>query len=93
VVEGVDGQRLRQAEGIGVALGVVGRVVQVIQVEVGQDVGRLLEGGHVRAGGRPVQGQGEAAAAAAVEGDGRRPLLVQGQIPGRQPAPVPARSG
>src|SRR4029453_2823580 len=89
VVEGVGGQRLGQVERLGVALGVVGHVVQVEQVEVGQDVGRLLEGGQVRVGGRPVQGQGEAAAAASVEGDGRGPLLVRGQVGRPQPPAAP----
>jgi hypothetical protein len=91
LVEGVGGQRLGQAERLGVALGVVGGVVQVEQVQVGQDVGRVLESGHVGVGGRPVQGQGEPAATPPVEGDGGRPLLVQGQVGGRQPPAAPPR--
>jgi hypothetical protein len=85
VVEGLGAQGPGEAERLGVALGVVARVVQVEQVQVGQDVGRLLEGGQVGVGGGPVDGQGEPAAAAAVEGDGGRPLLVQRQVGRGQP--------
>jgi hypothetical protein len=91
VVEDVGDQRLGEPERLGVALGVVGRVVEVVQVQVGQDVGRVLEGGHVGVGRGPVQGQGEAAAAPPVEGDGRRPLLVQRQVGRGQPLAVPPR--
>jgi hypothetical protein len=42
VVEGVGGQRLGQAERLGVALGVVGDVVEVELLQVGKDVGRLI---------------------------------------------------
>ena len=80
VVERVVGQRMGQAERLGVALGVVGGVVQVEQVQVGQDVGRRLEGGDVGVGDRLVQGQGQATAPATVERHRGRPLVVQRQV-------------
>jgi hypothetical protein len=88
-VEGVDRERARQAEHLGVPLRVGFGAMEVEQVELREGVGGLLEGGDVGVAGRPVQRQGEPAAAVAVEGDGRGALAVQRQVGGGQPVAPP----